>query len=429
MGKEHNTEMVVGASAPASMGIESEQNEDEMLCDARRMKENRGRGLALVARVDVRPIQVAEICFTERIRVDEGDIEELADNIAEHGLINPITVMMKESGGYMLISGYRRLKACAMLGCDAVSAAVLTAIDAEERLRLEISENEQRKDFTVAEKVEYARKIRVVEEEKARQRMSLYARGGNPTKEGRLARATPENVGKKGRTRDEVARAVGFGSGAQLERAEYVAKHRPDLLQKVDRGEETIYGAYRTAYEEKKTQGAVKPKCEVSVEPKAEYTAPENKAAPVYIGPMNPELWEPLDAYNPGLEKNTGAGIKGASHQKLMENHIYATLYEKYIEAIKSVNVMIGSYDAARDGFETTLRGEWSNIEAVRHERDALLTENENLKMELSQQSKTSSVYLEERNELRKVLDRLQKENSLLQQELQKVKVVGGKKK
>lgn len=107
MGKEHNTEMVVGASAPASMGIESEQNEDEMLCDARRMKENRGRGLALVARVDVRPIQVAEICFTERIRVDEGDIEELADNIAEHGLINPITVMMKESGGYMLISGYR----------------------------------------------------------------------------------------------------------------------------------------------------------------------------------------------------------------------------------------------------------------------------------------------------------------------------------
>ena len=90
---------------------------------------------------------------------------------------------------------------------------------------------------------------------------------------------------------------------------------------------------------------------------------------------------------------------------------------------------MIGSYDAARDGFETTLRGERLNIEAVRHERDALLTENENLKMELSQQSKTSSVYLEERNELRKVLDRLQKENSLLQQELQKVKVVGGKKK
>lgn len=48
-------------------------------------------------------------------------------------------------------------------------------------------------------------------------------------------------------------------------------------------------------------------------------------------------------------------------------------------------------YDAARDGFETTLRGERSNIEAVRHERDALLTENENLKMELSQESYTES--------------------------------------
>lgn len=179
--------------------------------------------MALIAKVDVRPISVDDISFTQRIRVDDGDIEKLAENISEHGLINPITVMQQESGGFMLISGYRRLKACQLLGCDAVSAAVLSAVDAEERLRLEISENEQRKDFTYSEKLEYAEKLRVVVQEQAAKRKSTLARSGRgQNKDGDCGPQAQDQV--TGRTRDLVAKSVGLGSGRQYDRISYVAK-------------------------------------------------------------------------------------------------------------------------------------------------------------------------------------------------------------
>ena len=413
MGKEHNTEMVVGASAPSFAEKDTAGT--------------RKKGLALIAKVDVRPIPVAEIGLTERIRVDDGNIEELAENISEHGLINPITVMQQESGGFMLISGYRRLKACQLLGCDAVSAAVLSAVDAEERLRLEISENEQRKDFTVSEKLEYASKIRIVEEEKARQRRSRrYREEAESLTDGVVRPAHSVDVAK-GRARDAVAKSVGLGSGRQLERAEYLAKNRPDLLKKVDRGETTIYGAYNAAKRENGT-----PEIEISEQKKdstAEYTPPINAEAPVYVGPDHPEMWKQLDAYNPGLERNTGPGIKGASHIKLLENHIYATLYEKYMEAIKSVNIMVGSYEKTRNGFEIRMSGVMSNLDAVIRERDELKQESEKLKQDLSQAEKTGQTYHQERDELRKVLEAYRKENERLQQELQNTHCEGKKRK
>ena len=413
MDKEHNAEKMVGASAPSF----SERETTGL----------RKKGLALIAKVDVRPIPVAEIGLTERIRVDDGDIEELAENISEHGLINPITVMQQESGGFMLISGYRRLKACQLLECDAVSAAVLSAVDAEERLRLEISENEQRKDFTVSEKLEYASKIRIVEEEKARQRKSRRYREEAESQPDGVVRPAHSGDITKGRARDAVAKSVGLGSGRQLERAEYLAKNRPDLLKKVDREETTIYGAYNAAKNENGALGI-----EISEEKKdstEEYAAPVNAEAPVYVGPDHPEMWKRLEAYNPGFERNTGSGIKGASHIKLLENHIYATLYEKYMEAIKSVNIMVGSYEKARNGFEIKMSGMLSNLDAVIRERDELKQEKEKLKQDLIQAEKTGQTYHQERDELCKELEAYRKKNERLQQELQNTRSEGRKRK
>lgn len=387
----------------------------------------RKKGLALIAKVDVRPIPVAEIGLTERIRVDEGNIEELAGNIAEHGLINPITVMQQESGGFMLISGYRRMKACQMLGCDAVSATVLSAIDAEERLRLEISENEQRKDFTVSEKLEYASKIRIVEEEKARQRKSRRYRDGLENKADGVVRPTHSEADTKGRARDAVAKSVGLGSGRQLERAEYLAKNRPDLLKRVDRGETTIYGAYTAA----KSKNAV-PGMEISESVEdvdAEYTPPENAEAPVYVGLEHPELWKPLDVYYPGKDKNTGSGIKGANHFKLMENRIYETLHQKYMEAVQSVNVMVAGYSSAKSNMEMQIRSINSNLDAVIRERDELKQKSEKLKQELSVAEKAGQTYRQERDELRKALEKYRKENERLQKELQDSQSEGRKRK
>ena len=46
------------------------------------------------------------------------------------------------------------------------------------------------------------------------------------------------------RARDAIAEKVGFKSGRQLDRATYVAKNRPDLMEEVDTGKKSITRAY-----------------------------------------------------------------------------------------------------------------------------------------------------------------------------------------
>lgn len=359
--------------------------------------------LSLLAKVDVRTIPVEKISIAKRIRVDAGNIEELAANIQEHGLINPISVMEQEKGGYLLITGYRRLQACIAIGCDAITATVMNAIDAEERLKIEISENEERKNFTVSEKLEYAAKMKIVEQEKGKKRMSIHARDGYAEKEGRVVRPIPETE-TKGRARDKVAKTVGLGSGRQMERAEFLARNRPDLLKKVDEGETSIYRAYVTAQQEKKANANLtladdakeeKTLCKVApvkaqenivddvLKEAPDGVCPENENAPVYVGTQHSDLWKILVPFNPGLMKNEGRGIKGADHRMLMQNPIYAMLFEKYKEALQSANMVIGSYDHVRSEYETKLRGCESNLATVLGERNHLRKENEKLRSEL----------------------------------------------
>ena len=188
-------------------------------------------------------IPLNEIRVTERIRKDQGDIAELARNIREHGLLQPIVVMEGEGDRYVLIAGLRRLEACRSLGDADIRATVLSPMDADEALMLEISENEKRKDFTTSERLEYADKIKAVEQEKARLRRMRFS--DEKRRELEVGNCPPQE--SEGKVRDIVAEKAGFSSSRQMNRAATVAKNRPDLLDKIDRGETTISGAYQEA--------------------------------------------------------------------------------------------------------------------------------------------------------------------------------------
>ena len=129
-------------------------------------------------KMDTKMLRISEVQVAERIRKDNGGLEELANDIREHGLINPITVMEQTEGGYVLIAGLRRLKAMELLGAEEIRATVMTALEVDEMLMLEIAENEQRKEFTVSEKLAFAEKLKAVEAEKARVRKSAGGKGG-----------------------------------------------------------------------------------------------------------------------------------------------------------------------------------------------------------------------------------------------------------
>lgn len=115
------------------------------------------RFLLYVKGVDDMYIKIKMIQVMDRIRKETGDLKPLIDSIREHGLINPITVMHTLEG-YVLIAGYRRLQAVKALGEHDIVATVLDPKDADEQLKMEIDENEVRKDFTIREKLAYAEK-------------------------------------------------------------------------------------------------------------------------------------------------------------------------------------------------------------------------------------------------------------------------------
>lgn len=178
-------------------------------------------------------VPIDKIKVTDRIRKDFGNIEELARDIEENGLINPPVV----TPDYTLIAGERRLRACKHLGWQQIEVRVMTVRDYEHQLRMEISENENRKEFTFSERVDWARRLERIEKEKARERQSVL----NGKTE--LTENFPE---AKGETRDIVAEQSGFGSGKQYEKAKYIADNAdPDIIAKLDADEISIHRAYQ----------------------------------------------------------------------------------------------------------------------------------------------------------------------------------------
>lgn len=76
---------------------------------------------------------------------DADELRELADSIAEHGLLQPI-VVIEHDGGYTLIAGERRWRAARQLGMETIPAVVRTANE-QQRLELALVENLQRADL------------------------------------------------------------------------------------------------------------------------------------------------------------------------------------------------------------------------------------------------------------------------------------------
>lgn len=88
---------------------------------------------------------------------NEEELAELVSSIKEHGILQPLIVSEKTSGGYELIAGERRLRAAKKLGLATVPTIVRTTKD-HERLELAIIENVQRVDLSpIDEAFSYAR--------------------------------------------------------------------------------------------------------------------------------------------------------------------------------------------------------------------------------------------------------------------------------
>lgn len=97
-----------------------------------------------VAMIPLNQIEVNP--FQPRHDFDENALEELADSIKVHGLIQPITVRRLSATAYQLISGERRLRASRKAGLQEIPAYIRLAND-QEMLEMALVENIQREDL------------------------------------------------------------------------------------------------------------------------------------------------------------------------------------------------------------------------------------------------------------------------------------------
>lgn len=120
-----------------------------------------GRGLGALLGDDVMktessgslslPISQVETCSSQpRKRFDDESLQELADSISQHGIIQPLTVRKLSSGYYQIIAGERRWRAARLAGLQEVPVIVIEADD-RKAAELAMIENLQREDLNPME--------------------------------------------------------------------------------------------------------------------------------------------------------------------------------------------------------------------------------------------------------------------------------------
>ena len=85
-----------------------------------------------------------------RKRFDQESLQDLADSIRIHGVIQPLTVRRLSSGYYQIIAGERRWRAAKLAGLTEVPAVIIEADD-RKVMELGLIENLQREDLNPIE--------------------------------------------------------------------------------------------------------------------------------------------------------------------------------------------------------------------------------------------------------------------------------------
>lgn len=148
---------------------------------------------------------------------DDEKMQEMAESVGQHGILVPGIVRPRPEGGYELVSGHRRKRACELAGLDTMPVFV-RELDDDEAILIMVDSNLQRE--------------RILPSEKAfAYRMKLDAM----KRQGKRKCMTSVPVGQKlGQTSREMLAANSPDSNTQIQRYIRLTYLLPALLQMVD---------------------------------------------------------------------------------------------------------------------------------------------------------------------------------------------------
>lgn len=160
---------------------------------------------------------------------DDDALAELADSIAQHGVIQPLLIRPLKDGGYQLVAGERRWRAARMAGLTEVPVVVKELTDSE-TAELAMVENLQREDLNPLEEAEGYKylmdKLSITQEEAAQKVGKSRPAVANALRLLALPSSVLELVGSRAISAGHARALLGFETEKQmLDTAELIVKN------------------------------------------------------------------------------------------------------------------------------------------------------------------------------------------------------------
>ena len=152
--------------------------------------DNKNEEIKAVSLLELKPF--AEQPF--KVLIDE-DMNELVESIQQSGVLSPIIARPHKDGGYEILSGHRRVKACELAGIKEVPV-IIKNIDDDTATILLVDSNLQRENILPSEKA-YAYQMKLA---------AMKRKAGRPTKENHVQ--IGHNLTEK-TSREEFSKEIG----------------------------------------------------------------------------------------------------------------------------------------------------------------------------------------------------------------------------
>ena len=146
-------------------------------------KDDKGRKTEEIVPMDIKELKpYAEQPF--KVLLDSS-MDELCESIAQNGVLSPIIARPHPEGGYEILSGHRRIKACELLRIEEVPV-VVKELDDDTAAILLVDSNLQRENILPSEKA-FAYKLKLE---------AMNRKLGRPSKEN-VGQIVPDLLGKR----------------------------------------------------------------------------------------------------------------------------------------------------------------------------------------------------------------------------------------
>ena len=191
-------------------------------------KDEKGRKTQEIVPMDIKELKpYAEQPF--KVLLDNS-MDELCASIEQYGVLSPIIVRPHSEGGYEVLSGHRRMKACELLGVEEVPV-VVKDLDDDTAAILLVDSNLQRENILPSEKA-FAYKLKLE---------AMKRKAGRPSKE------NSSQIGTHLRSDEILGEQVGE-SRNQIQRYIRLTNLIDPLLEMIDKNEMAMSAGVELSY-------------------------------------------------------------------------------------------------------------------------------------------------------------------------------------